>query len=56
MWASLRGGALSPPGRISGGPCCVWHFLVDGRHAVGVYSLLEVSAAVYKGEWREEVT
>lgn len=24
-WTSLRGGRRGPPGRISGGPCCVWH-------------------------------
>lgn len=52
VWASLRGGDLSPPGKISGGPCCVWHCLADDHHAVGACSLLEVFAAVYKKEWR----
>ena len=53
-WTSLRGGAPSPPGRISGGPCCVWHCPAGGHRAVGACSLLGVSAAACQTKGKDK--
>lgn len=51
---SLRGWGAEPYGRISGGPCCVWHCPAGGHRAVGACSLLGVSAAAcQRGKTRE---